>query len=83
MINFFNKLNPYAFLLAFAVGIFFCYITLPPMKIIIKHPTPDNAGKVVYHDEDDNCFKYNAEEVSCPTDINTAKNHPLNIKWLS
>jgi hypothetical protein len=80
MINFFSKLNPYAFLLALGVGLLYCYITLPPKKIIIKHPTPENAGKVVYHDEDNNCFKYKAEEIQCPTDDNNVKNHPLNIK---
>lgn len=80
MINFFSKLNPYAFLLALGIGLLYSYITLPPKKIIIKHPTPENAGKVVYHDEDDNCFKYKAEEIQCPTDDNNVKNHPLNIK---
>ena len=35
---FFEKLDPLAFLLAFAVGIFMCYITFPKPKIPIIFP---------------------------------------------
>lgn len=79
-IDFFNKLNPFVFIVSFAVGIFMCYITYPAPQIIIKHPTPDNAGKVIYTDEEENCFKYKAEEVKCPADTNKIMKHPLSIK---
>ena len=53
------------FIIAFAVGIFFCYITYPPPEYIIKHPTPENADHTIYRDDSDNCFKYQAKEVQC------------------
>ena len=78
--GFFSKLNPQLFLIAFAVGIFYCYITFPEPKIIIQHPTPTNADKVVYQDENENCYKYDAIEVDCPVDKKLILAHPLRIK---
>jgi hypothetical protein len=80
MIDFFSKLNPFVFIVSFAIGIFMCYVTFPTPRIIIKHPTPENAGKIVYIDENENCFKYIAEEVQCPDDPNQVMKHPLSIK---
>lgn len=80
MLDFFKKLNTTAFLLAFAFGIFLCYINQPKKKILIKHPTPENAGKIIYKDEDDSCFKYHAQEIQCPADVTKILEHPLNIK---
>lgn len=77
--NFFNKLNPLAFVISFLIGLYICYSTLPPKKIIVKHPTPQNANKTIYRDENDNCFKYKADIVSCPSDTEDILNHPLNI----
>ena len=77
--NLFNKLDPFIFIISFAIGIFFCYITYPTPKIIVKHPTPQNAGNIIYHDDSDNCFKYIAQEVKCPDDANTIMEHPLTI----
>tara|TARA_B100000945_G_C20024450_1_gene431559 strand:+ start:116 stop:355 length:240 start_codon:yes stop_codon:yes gene_type:complete len=77
---FFEKLDPLAFLIAFAIGIFMCYITFPTPKIIIRHPTPDNADNIIYTDKQNNCYKYNAKEVKCPKDKNKIKEHPLVIK---
>jgi hypothetical protein len=65
------------FFLGFGLGILYIYISTPKPKIIIKHPTPDNAGKVVYHDKEQNCYKYMAEEIKCPDDPKMALNHPL------
>ncbi len=70
-------LNAKWLIIGFAIGIFYVYISIPKPKIIIKHPTPDNAGKVVYHDKEQNCYKYMAEEIKCPTDPNLAVNHPI------
>ena len=68
---------PLWFFLGFAIGIMYIYISNPKPKIIIKHPTPDNAGKVVYHDKEQNCYKYMADEIKCPEDPSLAVNHPL------
>jgi hypothetical protein len=80
MLKFFKKIDTVYFLLGFAFGIFLVYINQPEKKIIIKHPTPENAGKIIYQDEDDSCYKYHAQEVKCPADINKILEHPLNIK---
>lgn len=77
--NFFNKLNPLAFIISFMIGLYICYTSMPPKKIIVKHPTPQNAGKTIYQDENDNCFKYDSEIVDCPSNTEEILNHPLNI----
>lgn len=58
------------FLLALAVGIFFTFISTPVPEVIIKYPTPNNAGKITYVDDANVCYKYRPEEVKCPEDSN-------------
>tara|TARA_B100001093_G_C26839717_1_gene1019977 strand:+ start:458 stop:694 length:237 start_codon:yes stop_codon:yes gene_type:complete len=77
--NFFKKLNIYAFLIAFSIGIFMCYINQAETITLIRHPTPENAGKIIYQDKHQNCFKYLAEEVVCPEDKSKILNHPIEI----
>ncbi len=68
MFKFTDYINAPAFFIALAIGLFFTYIYAPPKKVIIKWPTPENAGKVIYQDHSDTCYKYKANEVSCPAD---------------
>jgi hypothetical protein len=75
MFKFTDYINPVAFFIALAIGLFFTYIYSPPKKIIIKWPTPENAGKLVYRDHADSCYKYKAREVACPTDTTEIKNN--------
>ena len=35
-----------------------------------------NVGKVIYHDNDEKCYKYMAEEIQCPDNDQTI-NHPV------
>ena len=79
MLNFFKNLNPLAFFISFAVGIFICYIKAPAKRVVYRHPTLKNAGKIIYHDKNDNCFKYNHEEVECPKDKSLINQHPVTI----
>jgi hypothetical protein len=74
----FPKLNSYLFLLSFCIGIFIVYLSQPPKKIIIRHPRPDKQ-ETIYHDNDDNCYKYKAMEVLCPKDKSLILDHPLEI----
>lgn len=60
------KLVPFYFILGFSLGILYIYSTYTPARIIWHHPTPENAGKVIYEDKDNKCYKYLAEEVKCP-----------------
>ena len=59
------RINWYSFFIAFALGVFYVYISSPKPRIIIKYPTPFNANKVYYKSDDGMCYKYNIEEVKC------------------
>ena len=69
-------IDPWYFLIALCIGMFMAYITTPTPDIIIKYPTPENAGKIVYRDSADVCYKYNATEVACPKDKSLIKQLP-------
>ncbi len=77
MMNPFSYIDPYAFFISLAVGLLLAYITTPPPDVLIKHPTPENAGKVVYRDNADVCYKYRAERISCPADLSKVKDIPI------
>jgi len=70
-------IEPFWFLLSLGVGLLYVYLTTRTPEIIIKYPTPENAGKVVYRDTNEVCYKYRAEKVSCPTDTTQLKQIPL------
>ncbi len=73
MIKFTNFIDPNAFFISLAIGLLIFYIVAPQKRIVIKYPSPENAGKVIYKDESDNCFKFKAEEVKCPSDKSKIK----------
>lgn len=74
---FFDKIRPLYFLLAFTFGLFYCYLTKPTPKVVMKFPTPTNAGNITYKTEDGTCYKYKASKESCPIDKNLIKPQPL------
>lgn len=49
-----NKIRPFYFFAAFTLGIIYVYLIEPGMRYITKHPTPDNAGKIIYINENKN-----------------------------
>lgn len=65
-----DKLNVSYFIISFAVGLFFCYITTPRPDIVMKFPSPGNVGKVTYKDKNGQCYVYKAEKVSCSSSKN-------------
>ena len=64
-------------MIAFALGLLYCYVTKPKPELVVKFPSPQNAGKVVYRNDDDTCFKYEASKVECPRDKNLIKPQPV------
>jgi len=66
-------INPLVFMVAFCIGLFFTYITMPYPEIVIKYPTPYNAGKITYVDDANVCYKYAIEQVNCPSDKSKIK----------
>lgn len=76
--NILHQIDPFYFILALAIGLFFVYITNDNMpEIILLYPTPDNAGKIVYKDTADVCYKYKKEEVKCPKNNAQIKQIPV------
>tara|TARA_Y100000310_G_C20108717_1_gene546112 strand:- start:279 stop:518 length:240 start_codon:yes stop_codon:yes gene_type:complete len=76
----FYKINWHAFIISLSIGLFLCYITFPQPKIVVKFPTPENAGSVIYLDDSGNCYKYEAKEVNCPKDMKGVLKNPLEIQ---
>lgn len=77
-LNILQQIDPFYFILALAVGLFFVYITNDNVPdVILMYPTPNNAGKVIYKDSADVCYKYEKEEVKCPTDKSKIKQMPI------
>jgi hypothetical protein len=68
------KIYPLYFVAAFAFGILMVYLVTPPPEVVIKFPSPYNAGKIEYKDKSNACYKYRAESVECPND---AKIQPI------
>jgi len=66
MFKFTDFIDPNAFFISLAIGFLIFYVIAPQKRVVIRYPNPENAGKVVYKDSNDNCFKFKAEEVTCP-----------------
>ena len=70
-------LEPFYFFIALFIGMFLAYIYTPSPDVIIKYPTPENAGEIIYKDNADVCYKYEANEVECPKDKSKIKETEL------
>jgi len=55
-----------AFLVSFAIGMFFVYSTFDDRRKIYVYPTPDNVEHVLYKDVADQCFSFRQKRVACP-----------------
>jgi len=56
-----------AFLVSFAIGMFFVYSTFDDRRKIYVYPTPENVEHILYKDRADQCFSFQQKEVKCPT----------------
>ena len=74
----FGQIRPLWFFGAFAFGLLVCYLTAPTPEVVVKFPSPYNAGQVVYKDKADSCFTFGADKVSCPRDRSLLRPQPIN-----
>ena len=77
MYMFFRYISFKVFLVSLSIGLLFAYLSTPTPTIIHVYPTPDNADKLEYIDKANNCFKFDATEVKCPSDIGSIKTIPI------
>jgi hypothetical protein len=69
------------FLISFAFGLFLVYCSAPQPEVIIKYPTPDNASTTIFKDDvGENCYKFDAEEVKCPSNKMSVNQIPISRK---
>ena len=71
-------INIPVFIISFAVGLFFVYISTPNNKKVIVFPTPENEGKIQYVDNNETCHTYKSTEIKCPAD--TSKITDYNVQ---
>lgn len=64
------KVEVFYIALGLFIGLFIVYVTTPPPKVILKYPTLDNIQTTTYIDENNQCYKYYAVEIPCPTTRN-------------
>ena len=62
----FDYIDPVVFLIAFSIGLLYAYISAPEPTVVVKYPTPENAGKITYRDDADVCYRYKVVETTCP-----------------
>ncbi len=77
IMNIFNHINFPVFLVSLSIGLFYVYISVPNPKVIYVYPTPDNIEKFQYKDNADNCFTFDANEVSCSKAKGAVKKIPV------
>jgi hypothetical protein len=65
MLDIFKHISLPVFIVSLSIGLFYVYISVPNPKIIYVYPTPDNIRNFQFKDHADNCFSFNAKEVSC------------------
>jgi hypothetical protein len=63
------RINWFSFVFAFILGIIYVYISSPPIRSVIKYPTPYNANKIVYRNDNDICYKYKVNEIKCSNNV--------------
>jgi hypothetical protein len=59
------------------IGIISIMLIKPEKEVIIKYPTPENAGKITYKDKNGICYKYIAKDVDCDKNELRLKDFPL------
>lgn len=66
-----------AFIISFAIGVFYIYISLPKQRVVTVYPTQDNADFFNFSDKAHNCFKFEQEMKTCPANDDQLKTIPM------
>jgi len=74
---FFRFISLKIFLISLAIGLLFVYLSNPEPTIIYVYPTPDNVDNITYKDKALQCFKFKANESTCPKNKSDIKTIPL------
>ena len=70
-------IDAWYFLTSLCLGLLYVYLSTPAPEVIVKFPSPYNAGKLIYSDSAHTCFKYRADKVTCPADKALIKPQPI------
>tara|TARA_Y100001935_G_C16983912_1_gene350181 strand:+ start:306 stop:530 length:225 start_codon:yes stop_codon:yes gene_type:complete len=62
-----------AFLISFALGLLYVYLSSPSPRVIVVYPTPDNIDMFQYQDAASNCFTFSHDTIDCPYNDNEIK----------
>ena len=65
MASLLGRIKPLYMILSFFVGIIYVQYTVPQPTLVVKFPSPYNAGMVQYTDKAENCYRYKSHEVPC------------------
>lgn len=68
--------NQYYFLYGFSIGIILVLLFKPKQKVLIQYPTPFNAGRTIYKDHLNQCYKLRPIRTKCGS--NNQKVSPQN-----
>ena len=63
------SLNIFTFIFGIAIGILYIYLMKPGYTRIVRYPTPETCGKIIYKDKGNNCFVYEYEKVLCDKSV--------------
>jgi len=65
------------FLISLVIGVFMVYMIQPEMKEIFVFPNPENINKLDYIDHTETCFRFQEEEVECPSNIESIQGYSV------
>lgn len=74
--NLFKIINIKVFLIALFIGLIYVYIDSSKENITV-YPTPSNIEDVMFKDKADNCYKYELEDIPCPSNKSKIKEIPV------
>lgn len=66
-----------AFILSFALGVFYIYMSLPTRRVVTVYPTQDNTDHFNFKDKAHNCFRFEQKEKICPANDDALKTIPM------